>query len=130
MRTASGRRRPLEAASCADVSASAGWLEIVVDDVPADLASKARALQVGVAEMEADEHAGPVDVLDDVVEAVVGARRLRQARRPAVEREGDLVGAEEGIQSLDDRGAVTGMSRGVLGEVRRRAERLPGRVGN
>ena len=55
-------------------AASADRLEVVVGDVAADLAAEVRALQVGVAEVEADEDARLVDVLDDVVEAVVRAR--------------------------------------------------------
>jgi hypothetical protein len=43
-------------------------LEVVVGDVASDLAAERCALQVGVAEVEADEHARPVDVLDDVAE--------------------------------------------------------------
>ncbi len=52
------------------------------------------------------------------------------AGRSAVERERDLVGAEERIQGADDGGAVAGVRGGVLGEVRRRSERLPGWVGD
>jgi hypothetical protein len=48
-------------------------LEVVVGDVASDLAAEGGALEVGVAEVEADEDARPVDVLDDVVEAAVGA---------------------------------------------------------
>ena len=57
-------------------------LEVVVGDVAADLAAEGGSLQVGVAEVEADEHARPVDVLDHVVEAVVGARRASSGRAP------------------------------------------------
>ena len=49
-------------------------LEVVVGDIAADLAAEVRALQVGVAEVEADEDACPVDVFDHVVEAVVALR--------------------------------------------------------
>jgi hypothetical protein len=75
---------------------SAEWLEVVAGDVVADLASEVRALEVGVAEVEPDEHARGVDLLDDVVEAVVGAcpRRLGQAGCAAIESDSDLVGAE------------------------------------
>ena len=61
----------------ASLSGSAGSS---VGDVAADLAAEGRAFQVGVAEVEADEDARPVDVLDDVVEALVGARRSRSRR--------------------------------------------------
>src|SRR5207247_3317410 len=53
------------------------------------------------------------------------SRRLGQAGRAAVEREGDLVRAEEGVECLDDGGAVARVRRRVLGEVRRRTERVP-----
>ena len=67
--------------------------------------------------MEADEDACLVDVRDDVVEAGVVAGRVGDA---AVERERDVVGAEERVQRRDHRGAVAGVRGRVLGEVRRR----------
>ena len=76
-------------------------------------------MQVGVAEVEADEDAGPVDVFDDVIEPGVGAVRVGGA---AVERDLDLVGAEEGVERGDDRGRVAGVGRRVFGEVRGRPE--------
>ena len=62
---------------------SADRLEVVARDVAPDLASEGGALQVKVAEVEADEDARQVDVLDDVVKSIVGvdAVRLREARR-------------------------------------------------
>ena len=77
--------------------------------------------------MEPDEDTGQVDVLDDVLEAVVVPGGVGGA---AVERERDLVGAEERIERRDDGGAVAGVRGRILGEVRRRSERLPGRVGH
>ena len=82
---------------------------------------------VGVAEVEADQDTRPVDVLDHVVEAVVLACRPGD---PAVERERDLVGAEERVQRLGHGGAVAGVRRRVLREVRRPAQRPPARVGH
>src|SRR6266536_825786 len=103
---------------CHDNSASAERLEEVLDDVAADRAPEVRALQVRVTEVEAAEDTRPVDVLDHVLQAVVLARRPGD---PTVEREGDLVGAEERVQGLDHGGAVAGVRRRVLREVRRRA---------
>src|SRR4051794_11279427 len=77
-RGAGGDFRP---ASRAVRSWSAERLEVVVADVAADFAAECGALHVGVAEVETDEHPCPVDVLDDVVKAVVRARRLGYAGR-------------------------------------------------
>src|SRR3954453_23429359 len=104
---------------------AAARLEVVVLDVPADLVSQGRALQVRGKEVEADQNARPVDVRHDVTETDVVPAGLRGA---AVEGEGDLVGPEEPLQCLDDSSAVAGVRRGVLGEVRRRGQWLPARV--
>ena len=102
------------------------WRGSSAGDVASDLPSECAALEVGVSEVESDEDACPVDILDDLVQPVVAAGGVRGA---AVEGHRDFVGAEEGIEGGDDGGAVAGVRRGVLGEVRRRRQRLPGGVG-
>src|SRR4051812_45734716 len=89
-----------------DSCPSAERLEVISDDVGADRAPECSALQIGVAEVETDEDACPVDVLDHVVETLVVTGRAGDA---TVERERNLVGAEERIERLDDRGAVAGV---------------------
>ena len=71
---------------------SVDWLEVVFGDVAADLAPEVRALQTGVPEVKAGQGARQFDVPDGVAKAPVLARSLGH---PAVEGEGDLVGAEE-----------------------------------
>jgi len=78
----------------------------VLDDVVADLPSKVGACLVRAEEVEADKDAGLVDVFDDVPEVVVG---VCGAGGAAVECDGDVVGAEEGVEGLDDGGAVAGV---------------------
>src|SRR5262245_46138395 len=103
----------------------AEWLEAMLGDIPADLSAEARALEVGVAEMEPDEDACLIDVFDHVVKPVVTPYGPRHS---AVKDKGDLVGAKERIQGCDHGSAVAGVRRRILGEVRRRSERLPAGV--
>jgi len=67
-------------------------LEVVLDDVSAARAPEVRALQTGVPEVKAGQGARQFDVPDGVAKARVLARSLGH---PAVEGEGDPIGAEE-----------------------------------
>src|SRR6185437_5257050 len=93
---------------CHEKLLSPDLLEVMVDDVATNVTSKGCTLLVGAEVVEADEDARQVDVAHDVLQAAVGARRTRN---PTIEREGDVVGAEEGVQRRDDRAAVAGMRR-------------------
>ena len=73
--------------------------------------------------MEAGEHARSVNVLNYVAKACILARR---AGNPTVEREDDIVGAEERFQCSRHGGTMGRVCRHVLGEVRRRTQRHPG----
>src|SRR6266545_6775069 len=103
---------------------SAEWLEELLGDVAANLPPEVRALLVGVEEVEAGKDVCLVDLLHHLVEALVLATCSDD---PAVEREGHVVGAEECGERLRDPSAMAGVRRRILGEVRRRAQRPPGR---
>ena len=100
------------------------WLEIVVGDVSADVSSEVRSFLAGVAEVESRQHASTVDVLDRVVETGVIAPG-RRPRHPAIEVEGDPIGAKELFQRRGHSTAVKGVRSWVLWVIRRRAQWCP-----
>src|SRR5438034_11064559 len=102
-------------------------LEEVLVHVPTNVPPELRAFLAGVAEMEAGQGPRQIHVLDCVAEAIVLPRR-RRPRHPTIEGEGDLVSAEECPKRRRYRRAVRSMRRRILGVVRRRAQRHPGRV--
>ena len=93
--------------------------------MPCDVTPERRAVHVGGAEVEPGEDAGQLDVPHRLVEMLVPARRTGHG---AVERDLGPTGTDEFTQRLRDRAGVTRVRRGVLGEVRRRAQRPPPRI--
>src|SRR3954469_9902898 len=122
----SRRSGPSAARSPARRKSGAVLSEAVAEVIARDPAPEAGALAGGVAEVEAGEDPRESDVADRVGQA---AERAGRAGHPAVERERDPVGAEEGLQGGDDRAAVAGVRRRIFRVVRRRAERLEPRDG-
>src|SRR4030095_5776572 len=85
-----------------------------------------RSFLARVAKVETGKGPREHHVLDRVVEALVIARR---AGDPAIERESNLVGAEEGAERVCHGAAVECVRRRILRMVRRRAQRCPGWIG-
>jgi hypothetical protein len=117
-----GRRLSFQATFRAQETASIKRLEVVFDHVAADFPPEVRSFLARVAEVGAGQSPGVHHVLDRVVEALVIARR---AGDPTIERESNLVGAEEGAERVCHGAAVEGVRCRVLGMVRRRTQRLP-----
>ncbi len=87
-------------------------LEVVLDHVAADFTPEIRSFFARVAKVEAGQGPREHHVLDRVVEAFVIARR---GGHPTVEREVDLVGAEERAERVCHGAAVKGVRCRVLG---------------
>ena len=87
-------------------------LEVVLDDVAANFPPEVRSFLARVAKVETGEGPREHHVLDRVVEAPVIACR---AGDPAIERESNLVGAEEGAERVCYGAAVEGVRCRVRG---------------
>src|SRR4051812_15617363 len=88
---------PRAATAGPSVPPSAQASEFVARDVARHLAPDRRALERGVAEVEADQDPGLVDVAHDLLHAAIPVRRAGGA---AVERERNALRAEERLQHV------------------------------
>src|SRR4051812_40255980 len=96
-----------EGSPCQGRSLRSRWLEPAPTQVPHDLRSQLGALLVGGAEVDA----GPDPRVDDLLERVGQAPEAAHGRAlVAVGREGDAVGAEEGLQRTDKGGRPAGVA--------------------
>src|SRR5215218_2191484 len=96
---------------CPSGFSSTRRLEVVLVEPARDLLAEHRALHVGGAEVDAAPDAGIDDLLERVREAVEAPRRAgRREALVAGRREGDLVGAQEGLQRVHRRTADAGVT--------------------
>src|SRR6267154_3039941 len=95
-------------------------LEVVLLEVVGDLIAEHRTLHVGGAEVDASPHSGVDDLFERVREAIEAPRGTGFVTEGA---EANLVGAEEVLERVHERGGRAGVTRWVVGEGRREERR-------
>jgi len=95
-------------------------LEVVLSHVVSDLVAKRGSLHIGGAKVNACPDAGVDNLLERVRESLEAPRGTGFVAERA---EGNLVGTEEVLERVHERGGRGGVPRGVVGEWRREERR-------
>jgi hypothetical protein len=94
---------------------SSDRLEVVLLEVAGDLLAELCPLHVGGAEVDPAPDARVDDLLERIGEAIEAPRRTGRGKALIADRrEGDPVGAEEGLQRVHGRAADGGVTRRVV----------------